>query len=191
MEERLTLKRSLSVRVHRCSSKTLDLQLLTSWKKMFAFQNAMFRIWVIADIVVDLEPLWSFFFLLSHHHAIKSHESCVVTLSLPNSDVSHRVVQPSPGVYSRLCHNTRNPALWLWMKVLERLCLPCHSHGLFKVHRGGSDPSVYMHQAVKGKKMAFGSNCACWKSMCSVRLSILVFNFLKRHVREKSGSIMG
>lgn len=56
---------------------------------------------------------------------MKPHESYVVILSLPNGDASlcrpHRVVQLSLVVYSRLCHDTRKGALWLWMRVLVTL----------------------------------------------------------------------
>lgn len=68
-------------------------------------------------------------------------------------------------------------------------CLPCHSHGLFKVHRVGSDLSVYWLQAVEGKKDDL--DCHLLKvtqSTCTVSLGDLVIvDFLKSHAKEKSG----
>lgn len=95
--------------------------------------------------VVDLKPLWSDFIVRPPFHGrVVSHLwwfyyfLTVTCLRRPR-----RAVQQHLLVYSGLCHNTRNWALWLWDGwESQRLCLPYDSHGLFKVHRVGSGPRV-------------------------------------------------
>lgn len=76
----------------------------------------------------------------------------MVTLSLPNCDVSDaartgRCSQVQK--FTQGCVITPETELYDYEWGYWRLCLPCYSHGLFKVHSRGSDLSAYMHQAVK------------------------------------------
>lgn len=54
--------------------------------------------------------------------------------------------------FTQGCVITPETELYYYEWRCWRLCLPCHSLGLFKVHCVGSDLSVYVYPAVKLKK---------------------------------------